>query len=772
VTLSAATNDDHSQPHTDGSEADVAARFFEAVDDKWRPSPPPLQSATGEAQGAGGTLDAAAVQLWDINNDSSMPEGYVAEEDLVGNEEAIKMIDWRSGTTAENDDEFASMVESHVKAAETLKTDEDRTALRDMLYEYRDVFTTGSLTTSGAAKFEYKITLRPDARPVTRTRNTPLHLRDMLAAEIDAMLKAGVIAKATTEDMCGWSSPIVLVLKKDQKSLRFCIDFRELNKYVVADGHRLPSVDDILGSFKGDKVFSSVDLASGYWQVPLAPECRKYTAFNALGTQFVFNVMPFGVSSAVSAFQRALHTALSKDDAAEPTSSTSALSATDITTTPTGTKNTASVRPSRGYVVASTTTGLRGASPTLAQLVRQYLDDVALGNTTNAEHFAVLRRLLQRLRLEGFSLKLSKCAFFRRSLKLLGHLISDKGIHTDPDKVKALLERPSPSSVQELQSALGCLDYYRRFVADFADIAAPLYKLLRKEVSFEWGADQQAAFDRLKRRLCDAPVVSFFDPEATMIVESDASGQGIGAVLSQARASPEEIAASIKLTRKYARPAKDTPIALHELLIQEGIASEGGVVEYASHRLSEGDLRKMTTVERELWAIIWAVRRWRHYLLGKRFVVVTDHRALEDGLHLNRPAARGRLLRWNIEMMSYGCTVIYRPGASAPVPDFLSRGNLVDASADTAMTSAAVTRGAARAAAEAAAAGAGTDAARARPPPPRTRGGTVLETIVEDDEGDEDDNDDAPIVIDIDDNDDAPIVIDIDDTDDDKGDAR
>ncbi|KRX61767.1 Retrovirus-related Pol polyprotein from transposon 17.6 [Trichinella sp. T9] len=287
------------------------------------------------------------------------------------------------------------------------------------------------------------------------------------------MLRQDVVEPSSSP----WASPIVLVRKKDG-SCRFCVDYRQLNNLTRKDAHPLPRIDDTLDALAGAQWFSTLDLASGYWQVEVEPQDREKTAFTTPLGLYQFKVMPFGLCNAPATFQRLMETVL------------------------------------RGLV----------GSDCLV-----YLDDVIVFGKTAEEHTARLREVFRRLREVGLKIKPEKCRLMKRRVAYLGHIISEKGIATDPSKTSAVREWPTPTCVSELRQFLGLASYYRKFVNGFANVAAPLHRLLEKGAEWDWSKACQSAFDTLKYHLTSAPVLAYPDFHRQFIVDVDASGDGLGA---------------------------------------------------------------------------------------------------------------------------------------------------------------------------------------------------------------------------------------------------
>ena len=279
-----------------------------------------------------------------------------------------------------------------------------------------------------------------------------------------------------------WASPVVLVAKKDG-STRFCVDYRCLNSITKLDTFPLPHVDDSLDLLAKTAYFSTLNLASGYWQVGMDPDSQPKTAFYSHSGLYEFTVMLFGLCNASATFQRPMKT-MFRDLAQD-----------------------------KCFV---------------------YLDDVLVVGQTFEEHLSNLREVFTRLKEAGLKLKLSKCHLAKSQVTYLSYVVSRQGITADPSKVTAVQHFPTPKSVKELRSFLGLALYYRRFIPGFSSkVASPLFSLTYKGTDFVWNAECRNVFNHLKLLLTSAPLLVFPDFEKEFILETDASGVGLGTVLAQ-----------------------------------------------------------------------------------------------------------------------------------------------------------------------------------------------------------------------------------------------
>ena len=274
----------------------------------------------------------------------------------------------------------------------------------------------------------------PRKQPV---RRIPFAVRQEVATQLRKMQDSGVIRPSNSP----WASPVVLVRKRDG-SLRFCIDYRDLNSVTKADTFPLPRIDELLDQLGRSKYFSTLDLAAGYWQVPVHSTSREKTAFITHQGLYEFQVMPFGLKNAPAVFQRLMQRVLH------------------------------GLNPEEG-----------------PDFVSVYLDDVLVFSETLEEHLGHLRSVMGRLGAAGLKLKPSKCCFIREEVEYLGHVLTPNGLKPNPERVTAVTNFPIPQSVREVRQFLGLASYYRRFVQGFAKIAQPLHALTQKGALFDWSTD-------------------------------------------------------------------------------------------------------------------------------------------------------------------------------------------------------------------------------------------------------------------------------------------
>ena len=353
----------------------------------------------------------------------------------------------------------------------------EQAQLEELLLNYRDVFSMGPEDLGLTNVVQHQI-VTGDAQPIRQApRRLPQFLKSDVDRQVEEMIAHGIVQPSTSP----WSSPIVLV-KKQNGTFRFCVDYRAVNRVTMKDAYPLPRIDETLESLGGACYFSTMDLASGYWQVGVEDNDRVKTAFTTSRGHFEFTVMPFGLSNAPATFQRRME-----------------------------------------YVLA----GLQWEHCLV------YLDDIIVFSRTFTEDREKLRAVFERLRKAGLTMKPQKCQFCRESVRYLGHILSAAGLSTDEEKVRAEKDCSRPATVEELKSFIGLASYYRRFIQGFSTVAAPLFDLTRKGIDYVWTDSCERAFVELKERLISAPILAFPRFDVPFLLATDASGLGLGAVISR-----------------------------------------------------------------------------------------------------------------------------------------------------------------------------------------------------------------------------------------------
>ena len=455
-----------------------------------------------------------------------------------------------------------------------------RTRLRNMLRKYEDMWD-GSLGEINVT--EHHIDLIPGSRPITQQpyRAGP-KAREFEQEQIDRMLRDNVIEPSQS----AWASPVVLVPKKDG-TLRFCVDYRRLNTATVRDSYPIPRMDECIDSLGEAKVFTTLDCNSGYWQIPVSKRDVEKTAFVSHSGLYQFIRMPFGLTNAPATFQRTLDLILS---------------------------------------------GYRWKTCLV------YLDDVIIFSDNVDLHFKHVEDILRALHKAGVSLKLAKCDFFTSTVKYLGHIIKPGKLEIDNTATAALTKLEHPETQSELRSFLGLCNVYRRFVPNYAQIAAPLTDLLKKgrPVKLEkFGDAEITAFKTLINAICSPPILALPRPGLDYSIDTDASNRQVGAALFQTH--------------------------------------EGGIrrpIGFWSRTLRPAELN-YGVPEKECLAVVWALTTLRPYLQGEIFTVHTDQSSLRWLMEITEPA--GRLMRWRLRLSEFNFVVKYKKGLLNTQADALSR---------------------------------------------------------------------------------------------------
>lgn len=451
---------------------------------------------------------------------------------------------------------------------------EEKSRLNSLLDTYGDVFKLGGEPTPFAVH-----RINTGNHPPVASKPYPISAKkkEFLRKELDRMLEDGVIEECESP----YASPIVLVPKGE--SFRLCVDYRKLNQNTVDDSYPMPRIDDILHSAKSTAYMSTIDLQSGYWQVPVAEEDRDKTCFTCCFGTFRFSVMPFGLKNAPKTFSRLMD---------------------------------------------------RFRAGLGDRAVSGLLDDAINISESFERHLEDLEAIFARLRLFKLRARREKCHFARGTVKFLGHLITPEGIKSDDSKVAAVVAMKQPQNQKQVYSFVQTCSWFRKFIPKFSEIARPLTNLLKKNQTFQFGEAEVRAFETLKKKLVEAPILKQADPTMPYILRTDASNFALGAALLQGEENVER------------------------------------VIEYASRLLLPAE-RNYAAWEREALAVVWATERFRTYLEGAEVIIGTDHQPLI--WLFTRPAPPGRMARWIIQLQSLDMKLKYVPGKLNVLADLLSR---------------------------------------------------------------------------------------------------
>ena len=375
-----------------------------------------------------------------------------------------------------NETKLREHLAQSVKMGSDLNASE-RSQLINLLIKYKEIISLDKFDLGLCNEVEHRINTGQHEPFKLPAYKTSLKQKQQIENEINALLENNLIEQSNSP----WSSPVVLIKKKDQ-SIRFCVDFRKLNALTTKDAYPLPRIEEIIEAVGSAKHFSTLDLASGYWQVPLKHEDAIKTAFATHKGLFHFTVLPFGLSNAPGTFQRLMDRVLAK------------------------------LTWSKCLV---------------------YLDDIIVFGNSLEQHLSRLEAVFQCLKKANLKIKLSKCDFIQKEVVYLGFKLTSEGIKPSDDKVKAITKMPNPKSTKEVKRFIGMCTYYKQHIPLFAQIATPLYNLTHKNTKFIWSDQCDRAFHQLKSALTNSPLLAYVNPYGTFIIECDASIEAIGAVLSQ-----------------------------------------------------------------------------------------------------------------------------------------------------------------------------------------------------------------------------------------------
>ena len=429
---------------------------------------------------------------------------------------------------------------------------------------------------------KHKINLVEGAKAQFRTtgRMSALELAE-IRQQLDKLLLMGRIEPSQSEFSAG-----VMFARKKDGSLRMCMDYRDLNRVTVPSRYPLPRIDDCLDRIQGAVVFSKLDLTEGYNQIAMEEGDRYKTAFGCRYGQFQWKVMSFGINNAPATFMQAMNMML------------------------------------EGLV---------------DRFVVVYLDDILVFSRTVDLHFEHLGEVFERLAKHQLFAKREKCEFFLEECDFLGHILKAGGVAMDTRKVAAVVNWPVPSNVAEVRQILGLVGYYRRFLAQFAEVTEPLTRLLSPEVQWQWGKLQQGAFEKVKQLISSSPVLVIPDPSKPFEVHCDASGFAVGAALMQDQG--QGLQPCCFYSKKLQKEQLNWPVH-----IKEG------------------------------YAVFKAFETWRCYLHGcqSKITVYTDHESvkyLRTQKHLDP-----KQVRWAMFLEEFpDFEIVYLPGKYNVVPDALSR---------------------------------------------------------------------------------------------------
>ena len=434
----------------------------------------------------------------------------------------------------------------------------------------------------------YHIKLIDNPTPVVHSpRTVPVHIMPLFKEELDKMIKDDIIAEVT--DPTDWVNSIVCHITETddgKKKARLCLDPKNLNENIQREHYYTRTIEEVLPHLHGKKYFSVADTKKGYWHVELDHESSMLCTFNTPFGRYRFKRLPFGIRVSQDVFQKKLDEIYKGIDN-----------------------------------------------------VTNIADDIIVYGATQQEHDQAFISMLDATRANNVSLNSQKLQFKQPKVNFFGYTLSSEGILPAVDKLETIRNITKPTNAKELLSLLGIITYLNRFSSKLAELTAPLRELTKKNVHFKWEHQHQMALENIKKELCSAQVLSYYDPnpEAVTILQCDASMKGLGAWLRQIDQNGNE-----------------------------------NIVAMASRALTDTESR-YSNIERECLAVTFGLEKFEYYLLGRRVAVESDHSPLEQIFKKNIADVPTRLQRLILRCLKFDIDVKYKQGKSIPVADALSR---------------------------------------------------------------------------------------------------
>lgn len=445
-----------------------------------------------------------------------------------------------------------------------------------LLDQYQNIF---SNNPGKISKYQCQIKIKEGEPIYQKPYPIPMVKMAKMNMEIQRMLDLGIIEKSTSP----WSSPVVGIEKKNG-DIRICIDARKINQRIIPDRECPMNIEEILMKFEGAKFLSSIDLTAGYWQCPLKPECREITAFLYQGRNYQYKVLPFGLINSVAEFQKILDKVL---------------------------------------------------GPEILNFVAVYVDDIHIMSKSFSEHINHLEQIFRKFSEHNVKINIKKSQFLQSQILFLGHVISKDGIQMDPDKIKAIQNFQPPKTRKQIQSFLGFINFYRKYIRDLSEQTSKLSDLLKKGTPWNWTDQHQTTFMEIKELFLKDIIIQYPNFNEDFYISTDASRTAIGAELFQ--------------------------------FDNKGNHKTLGFIS----RTLQGAEKNYHTTELELLAIIYACKKFRNYILGYPTKIMTDHKAL---IFLKQcKLLNARLTRWAITIQEYNLEVIHIPGKENIGADTLTR---------------------------------------------------------------------------------------------------
>lgn len=508
---------------------------------------------------------------------------YLRQENIKQEEEIYK----KKNESKEYVKEYKINFNEHIKEKEfEIKVnhleEDKREKIYKLIQKYKSVFAKDKYDIGTVNGYEARIDLLVDKYCCKRPYKCTIEDKKEIEKQIANLLDNKLIE----ESYSPFAAPVTLAFKREEnKKSRLCIDFRELNKIVVPQAQPFPLIEDLMEKTRNCMYYTALDINSAFWAIPLRIEDRRKTGFITQEGHFQWTCLPFGLKTSPAIFQRILSSILRK------------------------------------YNLTSFTVN--------------YIDDILVFSRNFEEHVNHLEQLLEAIQLEGFRLKFTKCNFASDTVKYLGHIIQNNTVKPIKDNLISIKDFPTPKTQKNVRQFLGKINFYHKYIPNSATILDPLHNLLRKNQQFIWSHECEKAFNTIKALLCSQPVLEIYDPNLPINIYTDASIEGVGAILKQIQ--PD---------------GREKPVA------------------YFSKKLN-GTQKKKKAIYLECLAIKEAVRYWQYWLIGKSFTVYSDHKPLENmNLKSRTDEELGDLMYY---LSQYDFNIKYAPGKDNLEADCLSR---------------------------------------------------------------------------------------------------
>ena len=497
----------------------------------------------------------------------------IIDNKIIDNYSQLCSIEAKFGNITSDDVRFK-------KATEVLKLDRN-CVLFDIVERNKNIFMANKWDIGKTTLLKHSICT--SGGPIlVKPRRQPMHLEGKIEDAIRNLEENGIIEKCESP----WNAPLVCVWKKEKNDIRLCLDFRCLNQITERQAFPMPNIEEMLDILNGAKYFSTIDLGSAYYQVELDDISKVKTAFSTRTGQYCFNRMPFGIAAAPATFQKLMTMVLGK---------------------------------------------------LIWKEAVVYLDDILIFSKNKEEHMLRIENVLTRIKEAGLKVNPEKCLFMKEEIKFLGHIINSNGIQTDKDKLEAIEKFERPKCIKNLRSFLGICNYYRKFIKDYAKFSRRLEAMCgNNKEKLIWSDECEEAFKKLKESLSVTPVLIYPDFSKEFILDTDASFDTIGAVLSQKDDKGNE-----------------------------------RVVAYGSHTMNKHEIGYCIT-RKELLAIYFFTQHFKHYLYGKKFTLRTDHKAITFMITTKKPIT-AQFQTWINFLSSLDMCIEYRKGAEHSNADAMSR---------------------------------------------------------------------------------------------------